>query len=220
MQYGDKISFWGEFNHPKVASNYKGFNYKEYLKNMKIYGNVNYIKDFRIIKKNDINWIKKAALDFKQNIIQRAEHLFNENEKSIFFAISIGYTDYLKSSIKEDFRNSNLSHILAISGAHISYIILGVTNTLKIININSKLNKIITSIILIFYMFVLDFTPSVTRACVMGIILLISTVIYRKKDMITSICISLLLILIPNPYNIRNIGLLLSYGGCLRNYCI
>ena len=213
LKYGDKICFWGEFEYPKAASNYKGFDYKEYLKNLKIYGNVDYIRDVKIIKKDDINLINKAALDLKYNIIKKADNLFSENEKSIFFAISIGYMDYLSGDIKESFRNSSLSHILAISGSHISYIILGLTVIFKTVNINTRISKIITSIVLIFYMFLIDFTPSVTRACIMGIILLLSSIIYRKKDLITTTCISLLFILVPNPYNIRNIGFLLSYGG-------
>lgn len=38
---------------------------------------------------------------------------------------------------------------------------------------------------------------------------------YRKNDIWSSICFSLLIILIYNPYNIRNNGVLLSYGGTI-----
>ncbi len=192
LEYGDLIYFYGEYEKPQEASNYKGFNYKEYLKNIKIYGNVNYIKELNVLKKDNLNFVSKLALDFKQKIISNADIVFKEqNTKNIFFAISIGYKDYLNDDIKDMFRDSNLSHILAISGAHISYIILGLTVSLKSAKVNTRINKLITSVILIFYMFVVDFTPSVTRACIMGIILLFSSVIYSKTDIATSISISL-----------------------------
>ncbi len=45
--------------------------------------------------------------------------------------------------------------------------------------------------------------------------LLISGIIYRKNDVWSSLCFSLLVILIVNPYNIRNNSVLLSYGGTI-----
>lgn len=39
--------------------------------------------------------------------------------------------------------------------------------------------------------------------------------LHRKNNIINNICISLLITLIYNPYNIRNISVLLSYGGVI-----
>lgn len=62
-------------------------------------------------------------------------------------------------------------------------------------------------------MFITNFTQSVTRACIMGIILLSSNLFYQKQDSITSIAISILISLIFNPFNIYDIGFRLSYLG-------
>ena len=43
----------------------------------------------------------------------------------LFLGILIGYDDNLSENIQESFRKSSLMHLLAVSGAHISYIILG-----------------------------------------------------------------------------------------------
>ena len=40
LEYGDNIDVNGEFIEPSKARNYKGFDYKEYLKTLKIYGTI------------------------------------------------------------------------------------------------------------------------------------------------------------------------------------
>ena len=64
-------------------------------------------------------------------------------------------------------------------------------------------------------MFITNFTPSVNRAGIMGIIVLSSNLLYRKNDSINSISISLLLSLIINPFIIHDIGFKLSYLGSI-----
>ncbi len=49
----------------------------------------------------------------------------------------------------------------------------------------------------------------------MGIIILFSKIVYRKQDFLTSISVSLLIILIDNPFAIKDIGLQLSYLGTI-----
>jgi len=115
----------------------------------------------------------------------------------------------------QSFKLSNLSHILAVSGAQISYIILGITYLIN----KSRLSKRKTNIFIIFaivlFMAVTGFTASVVRASIMGIVVLGGKIFYRKSDIWTSIAFSLLIILVQNPLTINNIGLQLSYLGTI-----
>ena len=40
LEYGEILEIQGNFSEPSEARNYKGFNYKEYLKTLKIYGTI------------------------------------------------------------------------------------------------------------------------------------------------------------------------------------
>lgn len=42
---------------------------------------------------------------------------------------------------------------------------------------------------------------------------IVASLIHRKSNLVNNFCISLLITLICNPYNIKNISVLLSYGG-------
>lgn len=105
--------------------------------------------------------------------------------------------------------------MLSVSGAHTSYIILGVTFILNKSKISKKWIYLFTILSLILFMFITNFTSSVTRACIMAIIVLGSNLFYRKQDIWTTISISLSIILIINPFSINEIGMQLSYLGTI-----
>lgn len=130
-------------------------------------------------------------------------------------AILLGDKDKLSEDIQESFKTSNLSHMLAVSGAHVSYIILGLTYVLQNSIIGKKNGKIVCIIFLLAFMAITNFTPSVTRACIMAILTLLSSIIYRKSDVYTNISVAALITLIFNPYSLLDLGFQLSYGGTI-----
>lgn len=215
VEYGDKIIFNAIYNEPETSRNYKGFNYKEYLKTIKVYGTVSLESEIKVIKKNNINVISHIIYNIRQKIKSNINDLLPKETSNLCLGILLGDTENIDDDLKEEFKSSSLYHILAVSGTHISYLILGVAFFLEKSKINKRTSKIITIFILIFFMILTGLTPSVVRAGIMGIILIGASLFYRKLDIATSISLSLLLSLINNPFSINNNGLLLSYGGTI-----
>lgn len=213
LEYADEILFEGEYIKPEVQRNYKGFNYSMYLKSEGIYGTIRIDKEIKVLRKNNLNVITIMANKLRNQIINNANKIFPYNSKGVFLGILLGYDEYISDEIKQNFSDSSLSHLLAVSGAHVSYVVLGMFILFKYIKIPKKFNKIFSCILLIFYLYIINFTPSVTRAVIMSIISIIQVILYRKQDIATTISFSSLLILISNPYKILNIGFLLSYAG-------
>ena len=216
LKYGSKVLIDGEFIKPNASRNYGGFSYKDYLKTLNIYGSIN-VEQVSIIEENSIDLCYKLG-EFvnilKQNIYQNCKKYLNSEVSSLFLGIILGDTSTIDESVKEQFQNANMSHILAVSGMHISYIILGSSILLNKI-LGKKKSRFIIIFILIFYILLTGFSPSILRASLMGIMILLSNLIHRKNDIWTSISISLLSILIYNPFLITNVGLQLSYLGTL-----
>jgi competence protein ComEC len=214
IEYGDKIVFTGEYEEPETQRNYGGFNYKEYLKTKNIYGLISTNKIDKIEKKS-YNKILILINKFSNKITQNANEILEEDEANLLTGILIGNKENLSTEIQESFRNSNLSHMLAVSGAHVSYIILGITVLLNKSKINKKISKIITIIALILFIILTGATASVTRACIMAIYVIVASLLYKKPNTFIGISISILIILLINPYNLLDVGLQLSYGGTL-----
>lgn len=225
IEYGDMIFIDAKFLEPEIDRNERGFNYKEYLKTIKIYGTLDTNK-YMIIEKEKISKIlfytSKLKKKLKENIGKAIKD--EENEK-LLIAMILGDTDELRDEVKEDFLNSNLYHILSVSGGQVSNIIIGITIISKILKAHRKILNIICIIILIIFMFLTGLTPSIVRACIMGIISLVASLFFKRYDIANSLGISLILILLNNPHSINSLSVLLSYFGflgiiILGSYCI
>ena len=213
LKYGDKITLSGTYTKPEVQRNYKGFDYSEYLKQLKIYGTIKCDK-IQVLEQNQANKIFQISNEISNKIISNTKKVLEEETASVLLGLILGDKTNIDEETQENFRNASMSHILAVSGMHVTYVILGINLILKNL-IGKRSTNILSIIILIFYMFITNFSPSVTRAGIMGIIMLLSKLIYRKNDIYTSISISLFFILIYNPFLIQNLGLQLSYGGVI-----
>lgn len=214
LEYGDLISLKGEYLIPNKARNYKGFDYREYLKTKKIYGTIK-LDSYKIIEKNNLNYFLILSNKIRNFIINKSNELLPKETSTLLNGILLGDKRGIEENIIEDFKKSNLSHLLAVSGAHTGYIILGVTFLLNKSHFSKKWVYVVTIFSLILYMFITNFAVSVVRACLMSIFVLVSNLLYRKADLANTISLSLLIILLVNPFAINEIGLQLSYLGTI-----
>lgn len=212
LEYGDLIEIKGEYSAPEVARNYKGFDYSQYLKTLNIYGTIK-VEESKIINKNQLSPILISINNIKEKMIDNANRNMPKRTANLLLGILIGERDNIQEDIIESFRTANLSHILAVSGAHTSYIILGITYLISKNKTPKRIGYIITIINLLIFIIITGASYSVVRACIMAIVVIGAKICYRKENFFTSICISLIIILIQNPFAINDIGLKLSFMG-------
>ena len=215
LEYGNKISVIGTYKKPTERRNYKGYDYMKYLKTKKICGSLIVDGEVKLIKTKNINpiftIINKLSIIFKQNL----KKLLPKQEAELEQGILLGDTSDIESDIKDDFRECNLSHMLAVSGAHLSYLVLGINTVLSKKAFGIRRRKILSIIFILIFMVIVNMSPSVVRAGISTIIAIFATLIYRKQDTYTTISIALLLTLLNNPFAIFDVGLQLSYLATL-----
>lgn len=214
LEYGMGINLEAEYYEPEENKNFEGFNYKEYLKTQKIYGTLK-AENIQIKKEKDINLIFLISNKIRNKIIETAKDIVPKSTSGILTGLLIGDRSEISQEDDENFRKSSLSHILAISGSHITYIILGITFILTKSRVPRKWIHISAIMALIIFMFITNFSPTIARACIMGIIMLFAKIVYKKLDILTSISLSYLIILLENPFSIKDLGVQLSYLGTL-----
>lgn len=214
FKYGDLIKIQGEYSSPQTARNYKGFDYSQYLKTLKIYGIIK-IEEANLLKENDLNFVLISINNLKQKMIDHANKNMPQKTANLLLGLLIGQKDNIQEDIIKSFRTANLSHILAVSGAHTSYIILGLTYIITKSKAPRRIGYIITIIILLVFIIITGASYSVIRACIMSIITISAKLFYKKENFFISICVSLFIILIQNPFAINDIGLKLSFLGTI-----
>lgn len=217
LEYGDKLQISGEYQEPNKARNYKGFDYKNYLKINKIYGIIRVDLYTNIIIKHQKNLsnFKLLIHKIREKLKQNIQELLTKETYALGIGILIGDNSRINEKIVEDFKNSNLSHMLAVSGAHINYVVLTVSILFTKKRAGIKAQRVVTIMMMLFFMELTQMTSSVVRAGISCIIYMLASLLYRKADVINAMAISTLLILLNNPFKLFDIGFQLSYAGTL-----
>jgi len=186
---GDYVKIEGILKIPDNNTVFNLFNYKKYLLSEKIFF-ICEIENINLVKKNN-NIIYKI----KNKIYEKVDSLKSEEYiKTFILGDKSGIND-----MKNIYQENGVSHLLAISGMHISLITLILS---KIIKVKNKHTLI--SLFLIFYLFLINFTPSSIRA--------VSNFIFSKYvDSKKLILIILVIMLLYNPFYINNAGFLFSF---------
>ncbi len=187
INIGDKIYVSGTIKKPSENTIFNLFNYKKYLKSRNIY---------YILEANEISVKEKNTnvfYKFKNYLIDKIES--NPNE-SYLKAFILGDKSKINDNVLTSFNENGISHLLAISGMHVSLLTILLSKILK--------KDLFCNIFLIFYAFLAGFTPSVIRAA--------TTFIFRKRlKQIDILIILISIFIIYNPFIIYDIGFLFSF---------
>lgn len=209
---GDIIQVQGKFEKGEIRRNYRGFNYRNYLKQNKIYGIVFAEEINKISQKKDYNYF---LFKIREVFEKKIDILYENDYKTFLKGLLIGNKAELSEDIIENFKSANISHILAISGLHISFILIGVNFILEKIIISKKIKNVLLLIFLIFFLNLTGNSVSCMRTCIMNIFLILCSLFYKKNNFYINLILSLFFILVINPYNIFSVGMWLSYGGTI-----
>jgi len=109
------------------------------------------------------------------------------------------------------FKAAGLSHIVVVSGMHLSFIL-----TLPALFIKNRRRFSLAAIpLILFFMAVCGFSPSVCRAGIMHLCICAANLFNREPDDYTSLFTSVFIILLFNPYASASVSLQLSFSSVL-----
>lgn len=148
----------------------------------------------------------------RQRLLELLEGLFPEDTKGFAQALLLGERDALSENDTLILQSSGISHVVAVSGMHIS-ILFGLIY--ELCRKRKWLSAIAGIPVLLLFTAINGFTPSATRACIMQIVLLVSLLADREYDPISSLSFAVLVILAVNPFSILHPGFQLSAGSML-----
>ncbi len=173
----------------------------------------------------DNNSFKLSAAHHVQQSISHAfrSHGITGDEGALIEAITIGEKSNISKDIKTDFSRSGISHILALSGFHISviYIILQIVFLSRLIIYPwNWISQVLTIIVLWAYAFVSGMPPSLARAIIMCTILIIGKLHTNEIISLNGLAFSALVMLLINPLLIFHVGFQLSYISMLAIYLV
>ncbi len=136
-------------------------------------------------------------------------------EGNLASALLLGNRDTLSSDTALAFRRSGVSHLLALSGLHISILIGFFELIFRKFYIPKKIRAILIPILAVGYLFLTGCAVSTLRAVLMLCVLYLAFLFGEAYDSITSIFTVLAFILLISPYAILDVSMWLSFLASL-----
>jgi len=216
LNYGSIVNIAGEIRIPPGRRNIGGFDSRKYLASRGISGTMSaQEKALTILGENRGSWLKKTGYKLRHNILNTLNRSMPEKESSILAGMLIGYTDKMPEEMEEDFRRAGLSHIMAVSGANIAFLLSPFLWVLKKAGFNPRWSSVLAFPAMLFYVLATGMEASVIRAAVMAGITLTGMLLWRKADVYCSLAASAIIMLIYNSFMLFDLGFILSFTATL-----
>ena len=200
----------------KINNNFQ-FDYKKYLARQKVYLQAYLPNDILKTEKNEVSFsdeIRQKRLEILSKINQTP--LSPKIQEFLKGIILSDRTEMDKETVN-DFNQTGLVHLLAISGSHmviIFWMTLFVFN--QIIPVKFRKLSIILSLALIWaFAIFIDYGSSVMRSCLMISCYYVMVLLQRKSDLLHSLALSAFILLIVDSNQFFDVGFQLSYVAVL-----
>lgn len=154
-----------------------------------------------------------SQLRYESEVLFRK--LLGEKNGATASAMVLGRKKGMDSEVKALYQGAGISHLLAISGLHLSLIGAGLFGLLKKVRLPVALSAGISTWILIVYAQLTGMGISTRRALVMFLLFLAAGLLKRTPDLPTSLAVAALLLLVPRPQRILDAGFQLSFSAVL-----
>lgn len=134
-------------------------------------------------------------------------------EGALLAALCLGQRQETTTAVNTAFRNSGLSHLLVVSGLHVSMLAVALRGLLRRIGVGYRLSAMAVLPVIWLFAGMVGGTSSVLRAAVMCSLWLMGFVVYRRYDGLNAWGLAAAVLLAADPYRLLNAGFQLSFAA-------
>lgn len=217
LSAGDEILFFGTPQPFKNLGNPDDFDYARYMKIKGFSASVYLPKTQWKPTQQKKHTLYTRAMETRAHILRFYKSFgLSPDEHAFLSAITLGYKADLSDDVKEAFRVSGTSHVLAVSGLHVGIIFLVIQSLLFFLGKSGKTHIAKQFIIIFFlwvYVFLTGFPVSVIRAAIMLTIYCLSIVNHRRGFTYNTLAAAAFILLVYNPFYLFDVGFQLSFAA-------
>ena len=210
----DRLVFVGKYTPISPPKNPYQFNYKRYMERKGVYGRTEVVA-FSVVKNNTTGFMGSIART-RSHLAIVIDKYFNQESSALLKTLLLGKRTDLDNEVYQHYVDAGAVHILAISGLHvgiITAILLLLLQKMPNLGFYRPLRYFILLAGLWAFAFIAGASPSVLRATVMFSFVGLSTLMRRKQGRFDALMLSMLFLLLINPYYLYDVGFQLSYAA-------
>ena len=206
---GEKIRVFGEGKTADPARNPGVFDHQLYCRAKGISGII--YADGYTGMGGKAHIVSDSLYRIRRQLSGRLKLIALPEDAGILSAVLLGEKEDLDSAVYELYRKNGISHLLAISGLHISIVGLGIWKLFRKGGAGFWISGIFAGGFLIAYGMMVGSGPSVVRAVSMAGLSFLAAAAGRTYDLPTAMCIPALGLLLTHPYLLTQASFQLSF---------
>ncbi len=141
----------------------------------------------------------------------RLFHAIGGEEGALSAALLLGNRSFLSADTSLHFSRAGISHLLALSGLHVSILVALWEFLLRSVRMPRLLRAFLMPAALFGYLALTGFAPSTFRAVLMVGMLYLGFLLYGEYDSFTALCTVLTVILLITPYAVLDLSMWMSF---------
>ena len=210
LREGMHVRLEGMLVLPELPRNPGQFNRRIYESGKKIDF---YLENPTVLEvKEQRSGVREVVEIWKTEMMNRCEKIYQDEEAGILEAMLFGEKRKLSGDIKELYQAAGISHVLVISGLHISLLALAVAGILRRLGFPMPVWVMLSVGVLAGYGILIGQPTTAVRALLMFFVLQGARLLGRSYDLLSALAFSGILMLLDNP------DLILD-GGCRLSFC-
>ncbi|MBR2340741.1 MAG: ComEC/Rec2 family competence protein [Clostridia bacterium] len=212
VEIGDKICFLGEIK--PFSEEEGGFNERSYYFSKGYTAKADIPKEFSVTEGVASGLIYRFS-ELREYLCSRIRSNVGGDSGELMCALLLGDLSGLGGNVSLSFRRIGISHMIAISGMHMSILCALFALFLYRICKNRYVTTAILIVFIVFYSLLTGLGGSVMRSGIMYIIFLLSFTVGKRFDSPTALMLSVALLFLVDPASVYSAGLLLSFLATL-----
>lgn len=210
LREGMHVRLEGMLVLPELPRNPGQFNRRIYESGKKIDF---YLENPTVLEvKEQRSGVREVVEIWKTEMMNRCEKIYQDEEAGILEAMLFGEKSELSGDIKELYQAAGISHVLVISGLHISLLALAVAGILRRLGFPMPVWVMLSVGVLAGYGILIGQPTTAVRALLMFFVLQGARLLGRSYDLLSALAFAGILMLLDNP------DLILD-GGCRLSFC-
>ncbi|MBX3008011.1 MAG: DNA internalization-related competence protein ComEC/Rec2 [Melioribacteraceae bacterium] len=211
---GDKLKITGTIIRPRNIRNPGEFDYELYLNQIDVAGIINTFssKEILLLDKASPNF-KHFIFQVRKSVDQLLESSHNKTTHSLLRGLLLADRSLISYESRNEFISAGVIHVLAVSGLHVGFIAMIFVFLFSRFGFKAKM--ILTIFGLVVFTLICGAPPSVVRASIMAIVIIIAKLTGRSTNLFNSLAIAALIIILINPNELFSPGFQLSFSAVL-----
>ena len=155
--------------------------------------------------------LARVANDVRRTLL-RGTSSFRAEHRALFAGFVLGDDRDQEPASVDDFRGAGLSHLLAVSGQNVAFVLALAAPMLRLLGLRGRFLAGLA--VLVAFGALTRWEPSVLRASAMAAVVLVAVTLGRAASTLRVLALAVTGLLLVDPMLVGSVGFLLSCGAC------